>query len=234
VDKLGGAQIDRFIISINPSSAPKYGNKNVQLTGIKLSPDSQNFMGPGELEGKTNVILKFYFQNKKKFGVSEMIRKIPMKVVINNLTDRKIVTCSAIGSMSAMDDMYLKLVGGTMRGDIIMADGAGINFLSDKRFKYNISSLPKITEHFQKLRPVTYKWIDQESLNYGFIAQDVQKVFPELVEKNDNGLLRVKYLQISPFALKALQERHKEISEMQNSLDKIENDQKKLLEVVGY
>ncbi|HOZ51249.1 MAG TPA: tail fiber domain-containing protein [Chitinophagaceae bacterium] len=62
---------------------------------------------------------------------------------------------------------------------------------SDGRVKKNIVSLPNTSlSKIMKLRPVTYEWIDSyknaniglKKYNTGFISQELEQVFPEMVE----------------------------------------------------
>ena len=39
IEKTGAAPVTRYIMSVNPASAPKYGNKSIKLLGLKLTPD---------------------------------------------------------------------------------------------------------------------------------------------------------------------------------------------------
>ena len=68
--------------------------------------------------------------------------------------------------------------------------------LSDERFKENIRSLGDVRERLLKLRGVHFQWLANNKIDDGFIAQDVQKVFPELVGKDSSGYLTVSYLNL--------------------------------------
>ena len=66
----------------------------------------------------------------------------------------------------------------------------GLSPISDGRLKENIKAVPPALDTLLKLKPVTYNWkkdTDQASANpgshYGFIAQDVEKVLPELINR---------------------------------------------------
>lgn len=62
---------------------------------------------------------------------------------------------------------------------------------SDKRVKENINTLSDITDNYMKLSPVKFNFITNTSIKkdwdyeYGLIAQDVEKVFPELIGKSN-------------------------------------------------
>jgi hypothetical protein len=57
-------------------------------------------------------------------------------------------------------------------------------YASDARLKHNIETLESSTEKIQALRGVTFQWNDSGKKEIGFIAQEVEKVAPELVETN--------------------------------------------------
>ena len=53
----------------------------------------------------------------------------------------------------------------------------------------------------------------------GFIAQDVQKVVPELVRENENGMLSVRHQSITPILLEAIKELEARVKELENNCD---------------
>lgn len=83
-------------------------------------------------------------------------------------------------------------------------------------------------EHVLKLRPVTWNWKagSDTKLRYGFIAQDVEKVFPDLVEMKEweDGTPR-KFLSTNdmmPYLITALKEQQAQIAELQDKLSKLD------------
>lgn len=62
------------------------------------------------------------------------------------------------------------------------------NTTSDVRLKTNIRNLPNSGKIIDALRPVLFDWKKADSPDtYGFIAQEVYKVFPQAVSKGDDG-----------------------------------------------
>ena len=55
----------------------------------------------------------------------------------------------------------------------------------------------------------------------GVLAQDVQKVFPELVTKGDNEMLAVNYQGLVPVLINALKEQQKEIETYRNEVSEL-------------
>ena len=109
---------------------------------------------------------------------------------------------------------------------------------SDIRLKKNILPLNNAILTINKLNPVSYnKKTDVKSSEYnisenGFIAQEFQKVLPNLVhESNDKEkILSVNYTAIIPILTKGIQEQQNEIENLRkelNELKKIIISQKK-------
>jgi len=73
---------------------------------------------------------------------------------------------------------------------VYMASGStSFTSTSDARLKTAIEPLEDATEKLMQLKPCTYKWKTQEEADpkkhVGFIAQEVEALFPNLVNKND-------------------------------------------------
>ena len=89
-------------------------------------------------------------------------------------------------------------------------------------WKKNIEPLSSSLEKVMLLQGVSYDWkVDEypeksftKNRQIGFIAQDVEKVFPELVRTDNNGYKGVYYGQMVPVLLEAMKEQQKEISEL--------------------
>jgi hypothetical protein len=82
--------------------------------------------------------------------------------------------------------------GGTGSGNIVAngANAAAFASSSDSRLKENIVDLPPQLENIMSLRPVEFDYIESEGGGHqiGFVAQEVQAVYPDLVGERDDGL----------------------------------------------
>ncbi len=112
---------------------------------------------------------------------------------------------------------------------------AGTTLTSDARLKSNIINLSQGLNKIMQLNPVNYdKKVALDSaatLNEnGFIAQELQKIMPELVSegKDKDKLLSVNYTAIIPVLTKAVQEQQAIIEKQQMQI----NELKALLEKV--
>jgi hypothetical protein len=107
----------------------------------------------------------------------------------------------------------------TLSGDITCST---VTCESDKTLKKNITPQLNCLEMIHLLEPVTYNWnkdVSCESLEYGFIAQQVQEIFPSLVKTNmESGILSVDYMKITSMLSGAVQELRKELVDMKSKL----------------
>jgi hypothetical protein len=101
------------------------------------------------------------------------------------------------------------------------------NQVSDRRMKANIANMSPVLASIMALKPVKYNYIykgagDQHV--FGFIAQDVQKVFPNMVGKSPGSdLLALPYAEFSVIAIKAIQEQQQLINDQAAKIRKMES-----------
>jgi hypothetical protein len=82
---------------------------------------------------------------------------------------------------------------------------------SSERYKTQIRALESETAKVQQLRPVTFhlKSDPEGAKQYGLIAEEVDKIYPALVIRNDKGEIEgVRYDELTPILLKELQTQH--------------------------
>jgi len=95
---------------------------------------------------------------------------------------------------------------------------------SDERLKDNIQNIENPIEKVQSLKGVTWDWNDnasdvQHSLpNVGVIAQDVEKVLPQLVRDNEGGYKAVDYDKLVGLLIEAVKDQQSQIDELKSKL----------------
>ena len=80
-------------------------------------------------------------------------------------------------------------------------------------------------DKIKELRPVIFKWTEKakEEFNLadgkqvGLIAQEVEKIFPELIAPIRKGYKTIRYNWLWIYLLRAIQEQQKEIEELKKS-----------------
>jgi len=127
----------------------------------------------------------------------------------------------------------------------------GLFNVSDRRLKKNIEAMENALDVIKQLAPVTYNF-DLEKypnlglnsgLEYGFIAQEVQAIVPDIVREKtlptngaaqrsfgqannnmDENFLTMDYSRLIPILTKALQEQQVMIEDLQKEIESLKND----------
>jgi hypothetical protein len=91
-----------------------------------------------------------------------------------------------------------------------------LNSLSDLAYKTDIEPVSKSLEIINELNPVKFTWTDNKKTSYGVVAQELEKVLPELVHTN-NGVKSVSYQPLIAFLISAVQQLQIQINELKRS-----------------
>jgi hypothetical protein len=120
-----------------------------------------------------------------------------------------------------------------VNGKAFKTDGGGSwLFSSDKRLKKNINPLDgnAILDQLTKIEGVTYYW-NENKLNdgksrdrqYGFIAQDIARLWPEKVIEDQNGYLATSYGDLDPMIIEAIKALNKKLNMLENENEELKN-----------
>jgi Chaperone of endosialidase len=101
---------------------------------------------------------------------------------------------------------------------------------SDSRFKKNIIPIENSLSNILKINGVRYDWKTKEfpekqfsdKNQIGFIAQEIEKIFPEMVFTDEKGFKSVDYARLTPVLVEAIKELMLKNQKLENRLDKIE------------
>jgi hypothetical protein len=109
---------------------------------------------------------------------------------------------------------------------------------SDIRWKKNISELDNILQIILQLKGVNYEWRRDEfperkfdsGTQIGLIAQEVEKIYPQLVRTDDNGYKAVSYEKLSVVLLEGMKEQQGIIEQQQQQINRMEKLVQELME----
>ena len=107
-------------------------------------------------------------------------------------------------------------------GDATLAGNLNIN--SDARLKANIISLGSTLAKLLQIdgKSYTMKKDENKKQKIGLLAQDIEKVFPELVSES-HGVKSVNYQGLVPVLINALKDQEKKIKSQESKLLKLES-----------
>lgn len=134
------------------------------------------------------------------------------------------VVINGHGDKTAADD-ELKLY-----GDLCLT--GMVKNPSDLRLKHNIQNLNNAIDQIKALRPVAYFYSSEEhpemnlpdEKRMGFIAQEVESIFPELVfeDSSDHQWKSMNYMEMIPVTVKAIQEQQDVITSLKSEISKLQ------------
>lgn len=138
-------------------------------------------------------------------------------LILSGTTEEK------VGIGTAAPTEKLEVAGNIkVSGNVI---AAALDLNSDARLKTEVKEISYANDALAKVRPVTYYWNVEgkkkggsNQLQYGVLAQELEKVFPDMVNTDAKGYKSVNYIELIPVLIKALQEQQKEIEILKQKL----------------
>ena len=129
------------------------------------------------------------------------------------------------GTTGGTTELYVRS-GGSVGVRLDAGAGTWAN-VSDIRLKDIEKPIENAVQSLQGLQTIYYSWkaSQDKKLYLGLIAQEVEAVFPEIVsESSIDGMKGVKYTELIPVLIKAIQEQQSQIEELKSRVDQLENN----------
>ena len=199
----------------------EFGNATVNVSGKG---------GAGAVTVQGAALLKrAFFQATDTFasiGTNSESGSMPFSIRTNDTNRIYIKTLGNVGIENTDPQYTLDVTGDINASGQVLA--GGIALTSDRRLKKNINPLVDALEKLLQIRGVSYRWKKDDSPDYGVIAQDVQKVFPELVEKGKDGNLRVNYTGLVAPMIESTRELDRRVSSLEEENRKLREENEKM------
>lgn len=166
----------------------------LKLSGIRnLGTDASGFIDFENTDGTTDILARLDVRNQNADNTQGSFR---ISLMSTTLQQRLLLTHE--GNL-------------TITGKF---NSQGIQETSDARFKKNINSISDALSTVMNLEGVTYNWRTEEfpersfgeRMEYGVIAQQIEKIVPELVATDEDGYKSVQYSHMVPLLLEAIKE----------------------------
>jgi len=114
----------------------------------------------------------------------------------------------------------------------------GIYDTSDEKFKKNIAPVSQTLKELSNLNAVYYYWKTDEfpdrkfaeRKQIGFMAQEVEKSYPELVKKDAEGNRAINYSKFTPILVEAIKEQQKQIEELKKENESLKSSLKEIVD----
>src|SRR5260370_9791630 len=129
-----------------------------------------------------------------------------------------------IGTEGTQTATYIAGISGAVvvGSDVVVAANGRLGIvMSSARFKRDISDMGGTTSGLMKLRPVTFRYKDDHSgtRQYGLVAEEVGRVYPELVTHAADGRVEtVRYSMLTSMLLNELQKQARQAQDQAREL----------------
>ena len=103
----------------------------------------------------------------------------------------------------------------------------GLSQSSDGRLKKDIDTITLGLDAVLQLEGKTFKWRDEslsQETHIGLIAQDVEKVIPELVTEDENGFKAIAYAKLTTILIEAIKEQQGQMTVQQDQITTLEKE----------
>jgi hypothetical protein len=206
----------------SPSSTLTVGNTGGTVGGeIVLNPTSTQYEG-GQIIIKKSIVGSTADWTIDQYGSTASDARFRIFNGASETNGFVILENGNIGMGMVTPSVRLQV-----SGDIIANSIAGS---SDLRFKKNIRPVVNALDKVKALRGVYFNWDQQnfpdknfgEQDELGFIAQEVEKVVPEIVthDKTKEAYRSVKYDKLVALLVEAIKEQQKQIDSLKIELNK--------------
>lgn len=96
-------------------------------------------------------------------------------------------------------------------------------YSSDARLKTDITSLTDVNQKISALNGVSFRWKSTGDKDIGFIAQDVEKILPDLVHTGNDGMKSVAYGNITALLVEGYKYQKNRADELEKRIEVLEN-----------
>ena len=139
-------------------------------------------------------------------------------------------------------DTFIRGISGTTVASgaavLVAANGHLGTVTSSKRFKEQIKPMDKASEALFSLKPVTFRYKKEldpaGTRQFGLVAEDVEKVNPELVVRDEEGKVNsVRYEQVNAMLLNEFIKEHHKVEEQEATIAELKSGMKALASTVN-
>ena len=177
----GSPSADDIVEFIDQENTFHQNNLTIARNGSTIQGLSQDLIAD---ISSTNFYMQYDGSTWKVFGIASGTQYYPGTLSVNALdvtTNINANTATFTGEVNAQD----------------------FNTTSDISMKNSVATISNASQIIENLRGVSFKWNSTDKPAYGVVAQEVEKVLPDLVVDNEDGVKSVKYLGLIGFLIES-------------------------------
>jgi len=204
-------------------------NKGQALTYAEMDTNLGSYYFSSSLDGNN---LYLHYTGSAEVPINQSSHRIPLtagqvagtnfNVQYNNAGNLDgapdfIYSGSKVGVNNSVSDLTYNL---EVSGSIRASDALLSN--SDERLKENIYPIDNALSRVGQIEGVYFNWNNKTERQVGVIAQQVEKVLPEVVSEDKDSYLSVDYSKLVPLLFEAINEQSSIIMDLEERISKLE------------
>lgn len=220
--KVNTSDVGLIVKSVNPQAPSNEaqilsGNliKDTYAVGDKVSIVLGMTDLPGGLSSHIEAIAEDVNVSTRKCG----LRVLTTNFENDGVKERMRIAGNGNVGIGIANPAYNLDVNGTIRGSNVSP--------SDVRWKEHVKTLDNSLDKVNKLRGVSFQWKDKAKgigKQIGLIAQEVEKIFPEVVSEDNEGYKSVAYDKLVGVLVEAIKEQQGQIEELKKSNESLRQE----------
>jgi hypothetical protein len=131
-------------------------------------------------------------------------------------TNAGINTTSNVGIATATPTSKLHVIGDVLVVGVVTA--TDFNSSSDAALKNNVRTIKDPLEKVMSIRGVNFEWKESCQSSAGVLAQEIEKIMPELVNESNDGIKSVNYNGLIGLLIEVVKEQQNQINELKSKL----------------
>jgi hypothetical protein len=124
------------------------------------------------------------------------------------------------GNFASLNDSKLEISGGTITGNLTVTgttNSESFNSTSDARFKKDLVKIEEALDKIKSLTGYTFTLTESDTRSSGLIAQDVERILPEVIGGNDEKKT-LNYGAMLGLVVEAIKELDDKLEDIRNSI----------------
>lgn len=250
VDSLGITHVENAVITKANIDTLALGSNVMTISGSSLNAPKTSLSFNNGVRANDYSISSTYFNNKANLYAFSFGSGRSTAYFYNAASNTAIITAECqYPSTDLFVGTYKDASAAT---SMIRADGTffsqtGFITASDRNLKENIQSITNVLDNLKEIRPVSYDLKDNSTGNtkqqvlsvsennnstitaegenrkkYGFIAQEIEEIFPNVVYTMPNGDKGIAYQEVIPILVGAIQEQQNMIDSLATRIEEME------------
>jgi hypothetical protein len=198
---------------------------SAQISGLSITNNTITIAGTSTALGGS-ISAATILQGTGVVSGSSQVTKTLQQVTTAGATTSDAVSITNATASTNTTTGALIITGGIGVGGGINAGGDIVAYASsDRRLKDNIQPIENPIEKINKIGGYSFDWNEEiqdtyKGKDYGVIAQEIEEVFPELVQTRDNGYKAVKYDKLVSVLIEGIKHLSKEVENLKEQLNK--------------